>query len=134
MSFFKNIFNSSDADKGEKGSQEALNWKVLQTEEALEALTKTSEEKPVIIFKHSTSCSISAMAKNRLERNWQVPADKADVYYLDLIAFRNVSNKIAEKFSVMHASPQVLVIKNGEAVYDNSHYGIEAGEIAKLLD
>ena len=133
MSFLKNIFSGGSDEKGEKASQNALNWKVLQTIDELEALTKDSEEKPIVIFKHSTSCSISAMAKNRLERSWQVPSEKVDVYYLDLIAFRNVSNQIAEQFQVMHASPQVLVIKNGEAIYDNSHYGIDAAAIAKVI-
>jgi len=132
MSFFKNIFSNSNTE-GENNDQRGLNWKILQTEEELAALTAASSEKPVVIFKHSTSCSISAMAKNRMERSWQVPEDKADVYYLDLIAHRNVSNKIAEDFGVIHASPQVLVIKNGEAIYDNSHYGIDATAISKII-
>ncbi len=132
MSFFKNIFNNSNTE-GENNDKGGLTWKILQTEEELTALTAASSEKPVVIFKHSTSCSISAMAKNRMERSWQVPTEKADVYYLDLIAHRNVSNKIAEDFGVIHASPQVLVIKNGEAVYDNSHYGIDATAISKVI-
>jgi len=133
MSFLKNMFSGSDAEKSKKTAQVGLNWKVLQTEDELEALTQDSNNKPVVIFKHSTSCSISAMAKNRLERNWQVDTEKVDVYYLDLIAYRNVSNKIAANFGVEHASPQVLVIKNGESIYDNSHYGIDAGEISKVI-
>ena len=82
----------------------------------------------MVIFKHSTRCSISSMAKNRLER---VPApDHIRFYYLDLIRYRSVSNKVAELFQVWHESPQVLLLKNGECVYDESHNAIDMNELA----
>lgn len=106
-----------------------MRWEDLTTEEQLEAIKQESAEKPVVIFKHSTRCSISSMAKMRLERSEQ-PGD-IKFYYLDLIRYRNVSNKIADMFEVYHESPQVLLIKNGECVYDESHNGISMDEIAE---
>ncbi|HMJ47069.1 MAG TPA: bacillithiol system redox-active protein YtxJ [Ferruginibacter sp.] len=104
-----------------------MNWNTLTTESELEEINKRSVEKPQVIFKHSTRCGISSMAKNRLERS-QSPGD-LDFYFLDLLAHRSLSNKIAAEFSVHHESPQVLVIKNGECVYDESHSGISMDDI-----
>jgi bacillithiol system protein YtxJ len=102
-----------------------MNWERLESRDTLDKLIDESKQNPVVIFKHSTSCSISAMALNRLERSWNnEEMSKVKAYYLDLISFRDLSNTIAEKFGIMHQSPQVLVIKNGECVYDNSHMGI----------
>ncbi|WP_276133686.1 bacillithiol system redox-active protein YtxJ [Polluticoccus soli] len=108
-----------------------MKWAQLTTEEQLDAIKNESAEKPVVIFKHSTRCSISTMAKSRLERA-EAPED-VTFYYLDLIQFRPVSNKIAEVFDVHHESPQVLVIKNGECVYDESHNGISMDEIVEQV-
>ncbi|MBA4239195.1 MAG: bacillithiol system redox-active protein YtxJ [Sphingobacteriaceae bacterium] len=91
-------------------------------------LSKEQHINAVLLFKHSTRCSISSMALNRLESKWnddeQIPA-----YYLDLLNHRDISNEIADLFSVEHASPQVLLIKNGACIYHNSHNGINAAEI-----
>ncbi len=104
-----------------------MNWIALTDEDQLERIKEESKQHPVVIFKHSTRCSISAMAKNRLERT--EPAAGVAFYYLDLIVFRSISNRIAEMFGVMHESPQVLMIRNGECVYDESHNGISMDEI-----
>jgi bacillithiol system protein YtxJ len=108
-----------------------MNWKEFTDEAGLDAIKEASKEKPQVIFKHSTRCSISTMAKGRLERS-QAP-ENAVFHYLDLIAYRNVSNKIADDFNVEHASPQILVIKNGECVYDESHSAIDMDEIAEQV-
>jgi len=104
-----------------------MNWIPLNSESDLQTIIDKSSERPQVIFKHSTRCSISSMAKNRLERS-DVP-EGLDFYYLDLIAHRPLSNKIAEVFSVYHESPQVLLIRNGECVYDESHSGISMQEL-----
>lgn len=104
-----------------------MNWIELTKESQLADIKEQSNKRPQLIFKHSTRCSISGVAKNRLEKN---PApENIDFYYLDLIKNRDISNKIAEEFSVYHESPQVLLIKNGECVYDESHSGITMNEI-----
>lgn len=107
-----------------------MNWIQLNSSEDLERIKEESRENLVMIFKHSTRCSISDMALNRLERSW---SDQEMVnikpYYLDLIQNRNVSNEVAEVFNVRHESPQVLIIKDGEAVYNDSHMGINYSTI-----
>lgn len=112
-----------------------MNWNRLEKVEDLNDVTTLSEEKPVILFKHSTRCSISAATLNRLERNWNESEMKnAEIFYLDLIRHRDVSNEIAAKFGVPHQSPQVLVIKNGETIHDASHFGIDYQSLNKVVN
>ena len=106
-----------------------MTWITLQTEQQLDQLKENSYIRPQIIFKHSTRCSISSVAKNRLERSIQ--PGEIDFYFLDLIKYRPISNKISEDFNVFHESPQILLIKNGECIYDESHSGIDMEEIAE---
>jgi len=108
-----------------------MNWKEFTTEEALQEIKNRSAEKPQVIFKHSTKCSISSMAKSRLER--ATAPDGIEFNYLDLIAHRNVSSKIAEEFNIEHASPQVLIIKDGACIYDESHNAINMDEIVEAV-
>lgn len=106
-----------------------MNWINLTEDQQLEAIRQESNARPIVIFKHSTRCAISSMAKNRLERSTQ--PENIDFYYLDLIRHRDISNKIAENFQVHHESPQILLIKNGECIYEESHNGIDMEEITK---
>lgn len=108
-----------------------MNWIELQNEEQLNEIKERSNQKPQLIFKHSTRCSISGVAKSRLERA-EAPGN-TDFYYLDLIRYRDISNKVSELFNVYHESPQVLLIKNGECIYDESHSGISMDEIAEQV-
>jgi bacillithiol system protein YtxJ len=107
-----------------------MNWITLKSPDQLEALRAESKNLPVIIFKHSTRCSISQTALNRLERNWK-EEEMALVkpYYLDLLSYREISNSIADLFEVEHESPQVLVLKNGKAVFHKSHLDIDFASI-----
>ena len=104
-----------------------MEWKVLNEDQQINTLIEQSKIRPQVIFKHSTRCSISAVAKNRLDKA-KVPED-IDFHYLDLIGYRNISMQVAERFQVHHESPQVLIIKNGECVYDESHMGISMQDI-----
>ena len=106
-----------------------MNWNTLNSEIQLQQLTEHSFEKPQVIFKHSTRCSISSMVKNRLERTYQ-PVN-IDFHFLDLIAHRSLSLKIAEVFKTEHESPQILLIKNGVCIYNESHSGISMNEIVE---
>lgn len=108
-----------------------MEWISLTNELQIDEIKKLSDKKPQVIFKHSTRCSTSSMAKNRLERS--AAPEGVDFYYLDLIAYRNISQKIADDFHVYHESPQVLLIKNGECIFDESHMGISMDEIAQQL-
>ncbi len=106
-----------------------MNWHTIITAEQLDSIQEASFHKPQLIFKHSTTCSISKMALSRFERA-EAP-DAIDFYYLDLLNYRSISNAIAEKFQVHHESPQVILIKNGECTYDESHYGIMMDEVVE---
>jgi bacillithiol system protein YtxJ len=104
-----------------------MSWITLETETQLNEIREKSTDRAQIIFKHSTRCSTSQLVKSRLERA-ELPA-AVDFYYLDLIRYRPVSNKIAETFQVHHESPQILVIRNGECIYDESHLGITMDDV-----
>ncbi|MDA0315199.1 MAG: bacillithiol system redox-active protein YtxJ [Bacteroidetes bacterium] len=109
-----------------------MNWNKLTSEEQIDQLIEESTEKPVLLFKHSTRCSISSMSLDRLLRNWK-SEDSAKItpYYLDLIAYRTLSNLVAERFDIPHESPQVLLIERGKVTYHESHYGISYAKIMK---
>jgi bacillithiol system protein YtxJ len=104
-----------------------MNWIPLTSENQLTDIITKSSEKPQVIFKHSTRCATSNMVLNRLERS--TSSEAVDFYFLDLIQFRNISAQIAEKFHVIHESPQVLVVKNGNCTFDESHFAINMDEI-----
>jgi len=104
-----------------------MHWIHLTDEEQLKNIISKSQSKSQVIFKHSTRCSISSLALQRLQKAQQ-PGD-VDFYFLDLIAYRNLSNKIADTFKVYHESPQILIIRDGECIYDESHTGISMSDI-----
>ncbi len=108
-----------------------MNWINFTDSQQIQEIIELSKQSPVLIFKHSTRCSISSTALNRLERAWNLTDAKA--YYLDLIAYRPISNALAEQFNVEHQSPQVLIIKNGQCVYHESHWEIAFDSIQPLL-
>lgn len=108
----------------------AMNWNKFDSTSQLEEIKRASNTDPVLIFKHSTRCAISAMSLNRLERRWKETGIKP--YFLDLISSRDVSNAVESEFGVMHQSPQALLIKGGKVVYHSSHSGIDFDEISSV--
>jgi bacillithiol system protein YtxJ len=109
-----------------------MQWTELISEEQLGKVV--SGEKDVLLFKHSTTCSISAAALSRLERYWNSnETNHVLPCYLDLKKYRQLSNTVAERFGVVHESPQVLLIRNGRVLYHESHMAIQYSEILKLL-
>lgn len=111
-----------------------MNWNKLEQIEQLINIDVQSHEFPVLLFKHSTTCSISATALNRLERNWnESEMEGIQPFYLDLLAHRTTSNAIAEHYEISHESPQVLIIKKGECVYHESHMGIDYKSIVEVV-
>ncbi|MBY0245170.1 MAG: bacillithiol system redox-active protein YtxJ [Sphingobacteriaceae bacterium] len=107
------------------------NWIALQTDNQLEEIKKSSDYS--LIFKHSTRCSVSLMAKKQFELYSDAIPEKTAIYYLDLLNFREISNQIATLFSITHQSPQVLLIKNGECIFTATHSDIDAEEIAAKI-
>jgi bacillithiol system protein YtxJ len=105
-----------------------MRWIPLKTEAQLENIFEKSATIPQLIFKYSSRCSLSDMIKERLEMEEAIPS--IEFYFLDLIRYRSLSNRIAEEFTVQHQSPQVLLIKNGQCVFDESHMDIHMKDIA----
>ena len=111
-----------------------MDWIKLENSSQLEEIKRISAEKPVLIFKHSTRCSISSMAFDRLLRNWKLEdAEKVSPFFLDLVRFRNISDQISNDFGVYHQSPQIILVKEGKAIYDNSHMGISYPDIMSRI-
>jgi bacillithiol system protein YtxJ len=110
-----------------------MNWLSLTSEEDLKTIKQRSHEQPCLILKHSTTCSISQIAKSRLERDWDFSEAEITPYYLDLLQNRHISREIADIFNVHHESPQVLLIVDGECIYDASHLDISVEEIKESM-
>jgi bacillithiol system protein YtxJ len=113
-----------------------INWIALNNPEQLEEILElscSSDHQGVLIFKHSTRCSISHMALSRLERNWKPETVNTPSYLLDLLAYPEISRLISQKFEVQHESPQVLLIRNAKCVYYASHNAISYDDIEEML-
>lgn len=119
---FSNIFGSTE---NQDNLNSKISWIPLQDLGQLNEIITVSNEKPVVIFKHSTRCSVSRMALKQFENEFDLE-DKVDAYFLDLLEHRAISNEIASRFGVYHQSPQLLLIKEGKCVYNVSHSDIDA--------
>lgn len=106
-----------------------MNWKEITDLSQIEHLIRLSKTNRVIIFKHSTRCSISKLALSKFERNFD--SDNIIPFYLDILNFRVVSNRIAEVFNVQHQSPQLLVVENGLCINNASHSSISNIDLTK---
>lgn len=129
MSFLKDIFGSSENQAENKSN---INWIPLTDLGQLKEIYEISNQKPYIIFKHSTTCSVSRMALKNFEREFDLQ-DKTETYFLDLLNNRDISNEIASRFQVVHQSPQLLLIKKGICTYNVSHSSIDASELTNKL-
>lgn len=110
-----------------------MNWNIMESYDQLENLIEESYKKPQVIYKHSIRCGISSVIKSRLERKWNIDDNELDIYFLDLINHKQLSNLIEETFGVYHESPQILLIINGKTVYHTSHMDISADHLKKAL-
>ena len=128
MGFLNNFFGGDDTPKQ---NESKVNWISLTDLDQLSAIETLSNQQTVAIFKHSTRCSISRMALKQFENEF-ASGDTIALYFLDLIGYREVSNEIASRFGVMHQSPQLIVIKNGQAIYNASHSDIDAVALTSL--
>lgn len=111
-----------------------MNWKELSTLDQLDRIDDLSKQEPVLLFKHSTRCAISKAALNRLEREWSAADDAAHtLYFLDLLAHRDISDAVAARYGIRHESPQVLVIRNGACTFSTSHTAITCKGVLQAL-
>ncbi|CAM4252787.1 bacillithiol system redox-active protein YtxJ [Gillisia limnaea] len=130
MGFFDKFKSGRDIAKEEIKS---VPWNQLTEIATLEEIAEVSHQQPVAILKHSTSCGISRMVLRQFEKEYDLDEGRMKLYFLDLLSHRDISSKIASKFNVPHESPQLIIIKDGKAVYDASHSEINAGSLNKFV-
>lgn len=130
MSFFNSIFGNSEKTDSQKKN---VSWVNLTDLAQLNEVITVSNKKPVIIFKHSTKCSISRMALKQFESEFDLN-DIVEAYFLDLIVHRDISNEIANRFDVDHQSPQLILIQNEKAIYNVSHNDIDAVDLKEKIE
>lgn len=128
MSFLNNIFSASEENK----PVSKVGWRQLTDLGQLNEILVESADKPVIIFKHSTRCSVSRMVLKQFENEFNLH-EKITPYFLDLLEHRDISNEIASRFGVFHQSPQLIVIKDGNAIFNDSHESIDAGKLEQFI-
>lgn len=137
MGIFQRLFSNNEqhaaADAGQRSDSGAPHWHPLTSEAQLDHLLAASHEQPVLLFKHSTRCSISAVALSRVERGWAFAEGEIQAWFLDLIQYRSVSNAVAQRLGVQHQSPQALLIKDGQVVYHASHGAIDVPSLQAAL-
>ena len=131
MNFLKNIFKEKPSNSTET-SKEEVKFFTLDKMEQFDEIDLISQTKPVVIFKHSTRCSISRMALKQFETEFNFPKEKIDWYLLDLLNHRDLSNEIASRYHVVHQSPQIVVIRNGKAVFNESHENITTVDLKQF--
>ena len=131
MKFLKNIFKENTSNSTET-SKEEVKFFTLDKMEQFDEIDEISNTKPVVLFKHSTRCSISRMALKQFETEFNFPEEKIDWYLLDLLNHRDLSNEIASRYNVVHQSPQIVVIRNGKAVFNESHDSISAEDLKQF--
>lgn len=131
MGLFGGLFGNNNKEGGKE--ERRVPWIPLTALEQLEDIDKESLQKPQVIFKHSTTCGISRMVMNMFTGSYAISETQMNLYYLDLHAYREVSNEVGYKFQVLHQSPQLLVIKNGTVVAHASHGAITEVDLTKYL-
>ena len=128
MAFFNSIFGSKDSIP-----KENFPWVSLDQAEQVNQLTQESKTRYVLIFKHSTRCGISRFSLQNFESDFTPDPSKVSLYFLDILNHRAISNEIASRFDVVHQSPQVLLIKDSNVIYTESHGHISTQEIQNLI-
>jgi len=132
MGFLDNLFGGNSEKSKEENRVEAKFY-TLDDIKLLDDVDEISKTKPVVLFKHSTRCSISRFALKRFDAEFNYDEDKIDWYLLDLLNHRDISNEIAKRYTIQHQSPQILVIKNGVCVFSSTHDGIDANDLKRFL-
>ena len=122
------MFSSSE----ESQSASKVGWRQLSDLGQLNEMVAESNHKPVLIFKHSTRCGVSRMVLKQFENEFDLQ-EKITPYFLDLLEHRDISNEIASRFGVFHQSPQLIVIKDGTAVFNDSHGSIDASKLEQFI-
>ena len=95
----------------------------------LSEIIEHSVKEPVLVFKHSLTCLISAGAYIRMNHGIEKKLIRYPVYIVIVQEERQLSNEIEQVFGIIHESPQIILIKNKQAIYDASHSDIQVNNI-----
>lgn len=131
MSFLNKLFGTTNQENQESNIEPK--FYTLTNKEELEVIDATSFEKPIVLFKHSTRCSISRFALKRFDEAYHFTDAEMDWYLLDLLNYRDLSNEIAGRYNIEHQSPQIIVIRNGKAVFDRTHDAIDVYDLKQFI-
>lgn len=133
MGFLKRLTSRSKSHQGAEALIEITQWNTLHSITELDRVELQSNEKPQVLFKHSSRCGISSMVLRRFKRQSHEVINGFDFYMLDVISDRALSNAIAERYGIIHESPQLIVLKGGAAVFNDSHHGINTCKLGSFL-
>ena len=131
MAIFGDLFGHRNGKNQKMDS--TLPWIMLTSVDQLDAIVAASHEKPQLIFKHSTSCAISRMVLGMFGEAFDLDTEQLDLHFLDLLRYRSISNAIAEKFGVVHESPQLLVVRDGSVTVHASHGRIVDMDLSEVF-
>lgn len=132
MGIFDKLFKGEKENSGETGKD--VPWNELKEISQLDKIEMESEDNYVAILKHSTRCGISRMVLRMFESDYNISEDApVKLYFLDLIAFREISNEIEKRFNVRHESPQLIILHNKEVVHHSSHQSISAEKLQEMI-
>lgn len=133
MGIIKNMFGGKGEKESKPEKKSHLNWLPLTSLEQLETIKKESNTEAILLFKDSTRCGISKMVIKQFEKLFTNEHKSLKVYYLDLLNYRNISDEIGITFQVIHQSPQLIVVRNGIAVFNASHNDIPQINLSKFI-
>lgn len=129
MGLLKKLFGGEKVEREEK----VLPWISLNDLQQIDYIKKKSSIKTQVIFKHSTRCGISSMVQRQFVSEYDFSEKELDLYYLDILNYRQISDEVGYKFQLIHESPQLLVIRNGELVAHASHGQINQVDLGKYI-
>ena len=112
----------------------SFNWFTIKSKEQFQELDRLSKDKLMVIFKHSTMCPISSMALKRFQKEADFDTEQVDLFFVNVIDQQAIADAIGEYYGVVHQSPQLLIIKDGEAVYHSSHSAVVPSAVNRFLE
>ncbi|MGO4183309.1 bacillithiol system redox-active protein YtxJ [Paenibacillus sp. TAF43_2] len=112
-----------------------MSYKEITSIEEWNNIYEASATRPLVVFKHSTTCPVSANAYQEFNQYLDgKPREDVEYVLVKVIESRPVSNQIAEDTSVKHESPQIIFIEKKEKVWTTSHWSITKAHITAVLD
>ncbi len=129
MGLLNKLFGGEKVAKAEK----VLPWIPLNDLKQIDYIKQKSSIKTQVIFKHSTRCGISSMVQRQFIEDYNFSEKELDLYYLDILNYRQISDEVGYAFQLIHESPQLLVIKNGELVAHASHGQVNQVDLNRFV-